>query len=227
MATVEYQPKVANPLLKAYLTRLQAHPLQTKQQTSALASASGELIATRLSGVPPAKNTFQLKGVAGDVLKRLESVGISERVILMGLYGYLVAAPLGHILTGALQRAFAGRTTARDKILQIVAANLITSPINNAVYIASMAFINGARTKDQIVKTVKASFGKVMVTTWITSPLAIAYAQNYLQPELWEPFFVMLKFFMGTYFNTLAKKKQAELARQERLRKGKEAGRKK
>ncbi|KAE8215235.1 hypothetical protein CF319_g6599 [Tilletia indica] len=227
MATIEYQPKVENALLRAYLTRLQAHPLLTKQQTSALASASGELLATRLSGVPPAKPTIRLNGVPGEILKKLDSAGISERVLLMGAYGFFVAAPLGHVLTGALQRAFAGRTTARDKILQIIAANLITSPINNAVYIASMAFINGARSVDQIVKTVQASFSKVMVTTWITSPLAIAYAQNYLQPELWEPFFVLLKFVMGTYFNTLAKKKQMELARQERLRKGKEAGKRK
>ncbi|CAD6901771.1 unnamed protein product [Tilletia laevis] len=211
MATIEYQPKVENALLRAYLTRLQAHPLLTKAQTSALASASGELLAARLSGVPPAKPTLRLNGVPGEILKKLDSAGISERVLLMG----------------ALQRAFAGKTSTRDKILQIVAANLITSPINNAVYIASMAFINGARSVDQIVKTIKASFGKVMVTTWITSPLAIAYAQNYLQPELWEPFFVLLKFVMGTYFNTIAKKKQMELARLERLRKGKEAGKRK
>ncbi|KAK0548118.1 hypothetical protein OC845_003741 [Tilletia horrida] len=227
MSTIEYQPKVNNALLRAYLIKLQAHPLLTKQQTNAVASATGELIASRLAGVPPAKSSFQLSGPAGEVLKKLAAVGIDERVLMMGAYGFFISAPLGHFLTGLLQRAFAGRTTARDKILQILAANLITAPISNAVYIASMAFINGARSTDQIIKTVKASFKKVMVISWITSPLAIAYAQNYLQPELWEPFFVALKFVLGSYFNTVAKKKQLELARQERLRKGKEAGRNK
>jgi len=221
------QPKVENPVLRAYLVRLQAHPLLTKQQTTAIASGLGELVATKLSGVPPPKPTLKLSGAPGQVLKTLDKFGISDRVIQMAIYGFFIQAPLGHVLTSALQRAFAGRTTAKDKILQIIAANLITSPINNAVYIASMAFINGARSADQIIKIVKASFAKVMVTTWITSPLAIAYAQNYLQPELWEPFFVALKFVLGTYFNVVNKKKQLEAARQERLRKGREAGKKK
>lgn len=45
-----------------------------------------------------------------------------------------------------------------------------------------MAYINGARSIDRIVAAVKASFWPVMRVSWLTSPVAIAFAQNYLPP---------------------------------------------
>ena len=47
----------------------------------------------------------------------------------MAVYGFLVSAPLSHYLVGALQKAFKGRTTPRDRILQILASNLLISPV--------------------------------------------------------------------------------------------------
>ena len=70
--------------------------------------------------------------------------------------GACISAPLGHILVTTLQKAFAGRTTPRDKLLQIIASNLIVSPIQNSVFLMSMAVIAGARTQKQILATVKA-----------------------------------------------------------------------
>jgi len=49
----------------------------------------------------------------------------TSRVPKMALYGAFVSAPLGHILINILQKAFAGRTSAKAKILQILASNLI------------------------------------------------------------------------------------------------------
>lgn len=59
----------------------------------------------------------------------LAAAKIDSKAVKMALYGAFVSAPLGHYLVGLLQRAFAGRTSTRDKILQIVASNLIVSPI--------------------------------------------------------------------------------------------------
>lgn len=85
----------------------------------------------------------------------------------------------------ALQRAFVDRTTTRDKIMQIITANLTVSVIGNLVYLTSMAYINGARGVDRISLAVKTNFMKVMRITWATSPISIAVAQNYLPPEIW------------------------------------------
>lgn len=50
---------------------------------------------------------------------------ISSRVPKMALYGALISAPLGHFLVTILQKIFAGRTSLKAKILQIVVSNLI------------------------------------------------------------------------------------------------------
>lgn len=49
----------------------------------------------------------------------------SSRIPKMSLYGMFIAAPLGHVLIGILQRIFAGRTSLKAKILQILVSNLI------------------------------------------------------------------------------------------------------
>lgn len=47
----------------------------------------------------------------------------------MAVYGSCVSAPLGHLLVGTLQRAFAGKTGTGAKIAQILASNLLIAPI--------------------------------------------------------------------------------------------------
>lgn len=50
---------------------------------------------------------------------------ISSRVPKMAAYGAFVSAPLGHLLISILQRLFAGRTSLKAKILQILVSNLV------------------------------------------------------------------------------------------------------
>ena len=49
----------------------------------------------------------------------------SSRVPKMAVYGAFISAPLGHFLIHILQRVFAGRTSLRAKILQIIVSNLV------------------------------------------------------------------------------------------------------
>jgi hypothetical protein len=41
----------------------------------------------------------------------------------MAVYGAFISAPLGHVLISILQKVFAGRTSLKAKILQIIASN--------------------------------------------------------------------------------------------------------
>ena len=50
---------------------------------------------------------------------------ISSRVLKMAIYGAFISAPLGHVLISVLQKLFAGRTSLKAKILQILVSNLI------------------------------------------------------------------------------------------------------
>ena len=154
---------------------------------------------------------------------------LTSRVPKMAIYGAFISAPLGHFLIGILQRLFSGRTSLKAKILQILVSNLIVrlahpvrkvcsladlfmcpkiSPIQNAVYLASMAVIAGARTFHQVRATVKAGFMPVMKVSWITSPLALAFAQKFLPEYTWVPFFNIIAFVIGTYINAHTKKKR-------------------
>jgi hypothetical protein len=71
-----------------------------------------------------------------------------------------------------------------------------------------MAIIAGARTFHQIRATVKAGFMPVMKVSWITSPICLAFAQQFLPESVWVPFFNLVGFIIGTYINSHTKKKR-------------------
>ena len=94
--------------LQAYLQQLQSNPLRTKMLTSGSLAALQELLASY---------------IAKDISKHGHY--FSSRVPKMAAYGAFISAPLGHLLISILQRMFAGRTSLRAKILQILVSNLI------------------------------------------------------------------------------------------------------
>ena len=52
-----------------------------------------------------------------------------------------------------------------------------------------------------------------MKVSWVTSPLALAFAQAFLPHELWVPFFNFVAFAIGTYINAHTKKKRLQALR--------------
>ena len=61
-----------------------------------------------------------------------------------------------------------------------------------------MAIIAGAKTIHQVHATWKAGFWSVMKVSWITSPLALAFAQKFLPEHTWVPFFNIISFSHNT-----------------------------
>ncbi|KAF8609209.1 hypothetical protein BDV93DRAFT_601910 [Ceratobasidium sp. AG-I] len=204
-----------NPLLLAYLRQLNARPLTTKAVTSGILSFLQEILASHLSHAP----TARLPKNAPAYSHALAAAKIDSRALKLAIYGFFVSAPMGHFFVGLLQRAFAGRTSAGAKIAQILASNLLIAPITCSVYLASMAIVNGAKTMDEVINTIKGGFMKVIRVQWVTSPLAMVFAQKFLSPELWVPFFNMIQFTMGTYFNTQLKKAKLRQERAAQARK--------
>jgi len=84
-----------------------------------------------------------------------------------------------------------------------------------------MAIIAGARTLHQVRATVNAGFMPVMKVSWITSPISLAFAQQFLPQETWVPFFNLIAFVIGTYINTITKKKRIAVLREKRAKEGK------
>jgi hypothetical protein len=114
-----------HPILAAYLAQLALHPVRTKALTTGSLVFLQEVLGAHLARVPvkrPSKHAPAYEHVAA-------RARVDAKAVKMFLYGLLVSAPLGHVLVGALQRAFAGRTDSRAKLLQILASNLIVAPI--------------------------------------------------------------------------------------------------
>ncbi|KAH0284256.1 integral membrane protein [Aureobasidium namibiae CBS 147.97] len=198
----------AGGYLAAYLRQLQSNPLRTKMITSGSLSGAQEVLAS---------------WIAKD--RNKNGHYFTSRVPKMALYGAFVSAPLGHILINILQSAFAGRTSAKAKILQILASNLIVAPIQNTIYLSAMAIIAGARTFHQVRATVRAGLLPVMKVSWCTSPLALAFAQKFLPQETWVPFFNIVAFVIGTYINAHTKKKRLAALRKKHYGDSRSTGR--
>ncbi|PQE15703.1 integral membrane protein [Rutstroemia sp. NJR-2017a BBW] len=177
--------------LSLYLRELQTNPLRTKMLTSGTLSALQEFLAS---------------WIAKD--RNKDGHYFTSRVPKMAAYGAFVSAPLGHVLISILQKLFAGRTSLKAKVLQILLSNLIVAPIQNTVYLISMALIAGAKTIHQVHATWRAGFMPVMRVSWVTSPLALAFAQKFLPEHTWVPFFNIIAFTIGTYVNATTKKKR-------------------
>ncbi|TFK77234.1 hypothetical protein BDN72DRAFT_830401 [Pluteus cervinus] len=198
--------KATHPLLAKYLYQLATHPLRTKAITTAALSFIQEVLASHLAGVP-VKRPLRDASALSHVLARGH---IDIKAVKMALYGFLVSAPISHFLIGYLQRAFAGKTGPAAKIGQIVANNLLVSPVQATAYLACMAVIRGAKSLDEVIATVKGGFFTVIRISWIMSPLSMAFAQNFVPTELWVPFFNAVQFVLGTYFNVRVKQLQAK-----------------
>jgi hypothetical protein len=82
------------------------------------------------------------------------------------------------------------------------------APIQNSVYLVAMALIAGARNFHQVRATVRVGFWKVMRVSWVVSPVCLAFAQKFLPEATWVPFFNLVSFVIGTYINTITKKKR-------------------
>jgi len=132
----------------------------------------------------------------------------------MALFGFLVSAPLGHAMVKTMQRFFAGRTGPAVKLGMLATSLLVIAPIQITVFLANSAVVEGARTKEAILRVVKRGFAPVLGVTWITSPTAIIFAQTFLPPEFEVPFFNLVQFCTGLFFNTAAIK--AALAAQKK-----------
>jgi len=201
-----------HPLLTKYLSALSAHPLRTKAITTALLCFFQEILGSNFAGVPAKK----LPKDYPFFFKLLANSHIDTKALKMAMYGFFVSAPISHYLVGALQKAFVGKTGAKAKILQIVSNNLLISPIQASAYLASMAIINGAKSTDDVFKTIRAGFWSVIRISWVVSPLGMVVAQKYIPLHLWVPFFNSISFLLGTYFNFRVKQLRIQKEKEEK-----------
>lgn len=96
--------------MQAYLLQLQKNPLRTKMLTSGALSGLQELLASYIAKDRSKSGHY-----------------FTSRVPKMAANGAFIMAPVGHVLITLLQKLFAGRTSLKAKILQILVSNLFVS----------------------------------------------------------------------------------------------------
>ncbi|KAK9471493.1 uncharacterized protein V1510DRAFT_420079, partial [Dipodascopsis tothii] len=177
-------------LVRALGRELETHPLRTKAAIAGALASSSEIIAYYAAGngTDPAR--------------------MRARAAKLGVYGVAVSGPLVHYLVRLLQVAFRGRTSAGARALQNVLANVAAAPIANAVLLAAMSVISGARRADQVAATVRYALPPAMRLTWLALPLVFGFAQRCLPPEAWAPFLQAVAFVVGTYHSALYKQQR-------------------
>ncbi|KAG1453904.1 hypothetical protein G6F56_007452 [Rhizopus delemar] len=176
----------AKIFLAWYLSNLAANPLRTKACTSGLLSGLQELTAQKLSGA-----------------KKFD-----KRILQMACYGLFVSGPLNHLLYEIMNKLFAGKTGAKQKVGQLLFSNLVISPIMNTVYLTAMAILAGVRSPEKLKANIKAGLLPMQKVSWVVSPVTLILAQRFLPPTTWVPFFNFVAFVFGTYINTMVKRKR-------------------
>ncbi|KAK4703886.1 hypothetical protein P7C70_g2328, partial [Phenoliferia sp. Uapishka_3] len=201
--------KRVNPILAAYLRSLAENPLATKAVTTGVLSFFQELLAGKLAGSPPE----ELSKAQRTGLPPVDWIKKNHRAVKLAIYGFFVAAPLAHTLTGRLQKAFAGKTAPKDRIMMIVVQYLLLSPIQNTAYIAGLAVIAGATSLAQIRGAIRENFLRIMKISWAIGPLSMVIAQKFLPTELWVPFFTTIGAAAGTVVNMQVRNPVGKLIR--------------
>ena len=152
-----------------------------------------EVLARHLAGVP----TRKVHSSAGPLEHLFAATKVNAKAFKMGLFGFLISAPLGHVLVKTMHRMFAGRSGPGAKLGMLATSLLVIAPIQIAVFLTNSAVVEGARTGDAIMRVLKRGFAPVLGVTWITSPTAIIFAQTFLPPEFEIPFFNLVQFCTG------------------------------
>lgn len=208
-----------------YLAYLQKYPLLTKSVTAAALAVLNETIATTIS------KDFRISRVLNVKVKH----PFSLKIPLMALFAFAVNAPISHYGYIFLNKLFKGPLSRRDKVLQILTMLVTITPIQCSLIVSFISLINmkpafqslslseikrGAKTVKAALKT---SLLNVLKSSWVTSPIVLTVAQNYIHPDMWAVFTNIVYFFLGTGQNTFlkiqAKKNQAYAKKREEIEK--------
>lgn len=111
-----------------------------------------------------------------------------------------------------MNKLFAGKSGPKVKVGQLLFSNLIISPVMNSgkkklflkkgirfinciiVYLTAMAILADVRSPAKLKANIKAGLLPMQKVSWVVSPLTLVFAQSFLPPTTWVPFFNLVAF---------------------------------
>ncbi|KAH9825211.1 hypothetical protein DFH28DRAFT_877907 [Melampsora americana] len=205
--------KKPNELINLYFNALFTQPLITKSITAAILGYYQEILARKLAGLHRSSKSSHPQ------LNYLQSLGFNLDALKLAGFGGLIAAPSTHFLQMILHAILAklqagdGMSKSRrqspsflSKYGLLLGSILFVSPIQNTIYIISMAILNGARSVKEIKAAWKRGFPKLTQLNLLVAPISGIFAARFLRPRSTFAFFTLLQFSLALYFNQLSKK---------------------
>ncbi|ANZ77996.1 BA75_04501T0 [Komagataella pastoris] len=216
-----------------YLRYLNKYPLLTKSITAGVLAGLNESIVTAIANDYQEMQIDGLKDDSGEPLKIKHP--FNKRVPLMAFFGFTVSAPISHYGYMYLNKIFKQPLTPTKRVLQILLSLSTITPILCTCMVSYISILgakpgisfqsfvqqyyagglNGIKEElDRLFTIVKValktSLFRVLKASWATSSVALAIAQTYLSPNHWVVFFNVVYFVLGTYQNSMVKKRNKE-----------------
>lgn len=206
-----------------YLLYLKKYPLLTKSVTAGVLAALNESIASLV--------TRDLKTKTITVKTKQYSIKhvFSPKILTMIVYGSLIVTPITHNMYAALNKIFKGPNLSKAmKLLQIATSLCTVTPLVSAIYVSWLSIINDydffklfrgksvdwnenfQEIKSIVINGLKKNYFAVVRTSAMTSVVTLAFAQNFLKPEMWVVFFNFVYFVLGTIQNIRVKRSQKQ-----------------
>ncbi|KAI1104919.1 hypothetical protein F4804DRAFT_305447 [Jackrogersella minutella] len=177
-----------------------------------------DLVAIATLGLPSAKiGTVTAAGLYG--LEELTASWLAKdrnrygnyftsRVPALAIYGGLIHVPLRDALMWLLRVCFSHRMSLVSQVLQIVIIYLLIVPFLSTFYLITMALVSGARTHHHVRATIRVGFRPMIKVMGILLPANLFCGYLFLPKRVWVPVCNIMSFLVGTYTNTLTKKKR-------------------
>ncbi|KAI4372300.1 hypothetical protein MLD38_010546 [Melastoma candidum] len=175
---------VAKKGLQQYLLQLQNHPLRTKAITAGALSATSDIVAQKLSGIPK----LQLK-----------------RLLLKVLFGFAYLGPFGHFLHILLDKIFKGKKDPKTVAQKVTLEQLTSSPWNNLVFMIYYGLVIEGRPWAHVKTKIKKDYPSVQITSWTFWPVVGWVNHQYMPLQFRVIFHSVVACFWGIFLNLRAK----------------------
>lgn len=176
-----------------YVHQLHKRPLATKQVTAGVLAVLNEIIALTVTG---------------------EDAVLKTKLVVMALFSSMVTTPLTHFMYRLINtRLFRGsKLSAVQRILQLFTSLVTVTPLMAALFTAGIALVNQylprtllvaeiMRVRQIATRALSKNYWKVLQSMLVTSGCSIVFAQRFVPNELWQVFFSLIQFGLGTYQN--------------------------
>ncbi|KAL5711941.1 hypothetical protein ACHQM5_014162 [Ranunculus cassubicifolius] len=169
---------------KSYLQQLQLNPLRTKAITAGVLAGCSDLTSQKIAG----NKKIQLR-----------------RLLLIMLYGFGYAGPLGHFYHKLMDYIFKGKKDTQTIAKKVVLEQITISPWNNMFFMMYYGLIVEGRPFGLVKNKVRKDIPSVQLAAWRFWPIVACINYKYMPLQLRVVFSSFVASCWGIFLNLKAR----------------------